>query len=644
MRARSLLLLLFLPLVFGSFSCGGESPTEVVVVIDAQTGIRSIATHVLVRITSGDSSSAVPTSVAAEQTIGTSVSPVPFPLRVGIVPQNGDASRRYLVEVTALDENDLPRARVRAISTFVHGRILELRLMLEDGCLDVLSCTDAATCHAGSCAAADVDATTLPTYEGPPASYVQEHYIKGPPKRGSMNSVAISGDTVAIGLADYAVGDAWGAGAVAIYLRSPTTGDLVFDQIVLPPDPAIASACGWPIDLEDDVLVVGCPNDSTAGSGVISTYAQGAPTATGTVFVYRRDTNGIFQLEAGLKSPHPRAMTNNDQPFASALAISGDVIVIGDSQDDSAFELGSQPGDPWDPATLAMNSGSAFVYRRVGGTWTFERHLKHHDVPGMPGYGGQFGYAVAIEPDIIAIGAPYDEYGDRRIRNGAPFTTGSPNASSGSVSTFGYAAGAWTRQAFIQGSQVQSEDRFGSRVALDLGTLVVIAPNDRSPARGVNPTVVPLVAERSSAAYVFVIDGGGDWRELAWIKHPADLSESFGDIQVAIDYDHFVVGVPYEDGTTRGVGGTSNAIPARNADRGAVFVYRRAGGTWLFDSYLKASNGDDGDFFGGRVAIDDNHIVVLAPNEDGGGTTVDDFSNPSGGSNTGAGYLFVPTP
>jgi len=643
MRRASLLALLF---VLGTVSCADDSLTEVVVVVDAQIGIRAVASHVSIRVTSGDASTAVPTNVASEQTIGTNDAPVTFPVRVAVVPQNGDATRRYLVEATAFDNDGMPRARVRAISSFVRGRILELRLVLENTCLDVLSCSESETCHAASCSSAEVDEKTLSPYDGAGGSFREEHFLKTGPKRGSMDSVAIDGDTIAIGLANSdAPVDIFAVGSVAIFNRSPATGEIVFDQIVQPPNPSGYSFCGATVALSGDMLVMGCPLDTMVGSGVMTTYGPGGGDASGTVFVFRRDDNGIFQVEAALKSPHPRAASTSGHNYANALAASGDVIVVGDAEDDSGFELGSAPGDPWDPANRATyGGGSVFVFRRVSEVWTLERHLKHHDIAGMPGYGGGFGSAVDIESDRLVVGAPADEYGDKRVRNGAPFAVGTRMAGSGSVSTFSYIGGIWTRESFIQGSHVEYEDNFGSALSLDGGTLVVLAPDDRSTARGVNPATAPLDESPSSAAYLFEVDGSGSWFEKAWIKPPGELSDDTGQMLISLSGDSFVIGMRYEDATVRGVGAESNATRSRNPDQGAAFAYRRSAGVWIFDAYLKASNGDADDQFGASVAASEHGILVIAPGEDGGGMTVDDFSNPSGSENSGAAYWFVPNP
>jgi hypothetical protein len=84
--------------------------------------------------------------------------------------------------------------------------------------------------------------------------------------------------------------------------------------------------------------------------------------------------------------------------------------------------------------------------------------------------------------------------------------------------------------------------------------------------------------------------------------------------------------------------GEDNCLP----DSGAVYVFTRDNGAWTPQEYLKASNPDLGDGFGGALALssDGNVLVVSAPSEDSAAILVDGIQSDNTAVNSGAVYLF----
>ena len=85
--------------------------------------------------------------------------------------------------------------------------------------------------------------------------------------------------------------------------------------------------------------------------------------------------------------------------------------------------------------------------------------------------------------------------------------------------------------------------------------------------------------------------------------------DQFG-ISVAISGDTVVVGAFGEDSDATGVNGDQTDDSADSA--GAAYVFVRNGATWTQQAYLKASNTETGDVFGGSVAISGDTVVVGA--------------------------------
>ena len=171
-------------------------------------------------------------------------------------------------------------------------------------------------------------------------------------------------------------------------------------------------------------------------------------------------------------------------------------------------------------------------------------------------------------------------------------------------------------------------------------TVVVGARFEDSNATGVDGTEADNSALDSGAAYVFVRDGAGNWSQQAYLKASNTGADDRFGVSVAIAGDTVVVGARLEDSNATGVDGdqSNNSAPAA----GAAYVFVRDGsGNWSQQAYLKASNTESGDFFGGSVAISSDTVVIGAIEEDSNATGVDgDQTNNSAGA-SGAAYVFA---
>lgn len=111
----------------------------------------------------------------------------------------------------------------------------------------------------------------------------------------------------------------------------------------------------------------------------------------------------------------------------------------------------------------------------------------------------------------------------------------------------------------------------------------------------------------------------------------------FGD-RVAICGNTVVVGAYSEYSNGVGVNGSQTSL-TRPAS-GAVYVFVKTNGTWTQEAYLKASNPDTDDYFGGAVAISHDTIVVGAGTESSSSTGVNGDQNNNSSYRSGAVYVF----
>ncbi|MCK7593462.1 FG-GAP repeat protein [Pseudomarimonas salicorniae] len=187
------------------------------------------------------------------------------------------------------------------------------------------------------------------------------------------------------------------------------------------------------------------------------------------------------------------------------------------------------------------------------------------------------------------------------------------------------------QQAYLKASNARRESAFGFSVAVSGDTVAVGAPREDTSSAGING---PEDAEgpagvNSGAVYVFVREGLG-WRKQAFIKAGnAGRDDRFG-VSVALSGDTLVVGAPLEDSE-------DDAL----ANSGAAYVFVREAGVWRQQALLKASNADPEDYFGERVAISGDTLVVGALGEDSSATTINGDASDNTAPDSGAAYVFV---
>lgn len=139
-------------------ACSADTPrTQVMVVVSADEEVRADTARLRVVIRSG----AAFDELRLEQTIGGDGRPLRWPVRIALVPQGGDASRVFDVEVEALTSTNARSGIVRARSGYVPHRTKELALLLED-CCRAVECSAEESCRGCTCGSKDVPPDSLP--------------------------------------------------------------------------------------------------------------------------------------------------------------------------------------------------------------------------------------------------------------------------------------------------------------------------------------------------------------------------------------------------------------------------------------------------------------------------------------------------
>ncbi|HEX3763333.1 MAG TPA: FG-GAP repeat protein [Kofleriaceae bacterium] len=249
-------------------------------------------------------------------------------------------------------------------------------------------------------------------------SWTQEAYLKASntgANDGFGHSVAISGDTVTVSATgeDSAAtgvnGTAPGqddnsmasAGAVYVFRRSDTSW--AQEAYVKASNPGASDLFGDSVALSGDTLVVGASGEDSAATGVDGTAPgpdDNSKLDSGAAYVFHR-TNGAWAQQAYLKPSNTGAGDN----FGQSVAVWLDTVVVGAHFEDGGGR-GVNPASPGPDDDSKLDSGAIYVFRR-GSTWHQEAYVKSANSDA----GDRFGNSVAVGPDTIAAGAPFEASG-----------------------------------------------------------------------------------------------------------------------------------------------------------------------------------------------------------------------------------------
>jgi hypothetical protein len=357
----------------------------------------------------------------------------------------------------------------------------------------------------------------------------------------------------------------------------------------------IGSPHGVAVAISGDTMVVGAPQEDSNATGVNGNQSDNSATNSGAAYVFVRNGTTWIQ-QAYLKASNTEPLLPTEaayygDSFGTAVAISGDTIVVGAYLEDSAAT--GVNGNQSDNS--AVHAGAAYVFVRNGTTWSQQAYLK----PSTTAISQRFGYSVAISGDTIAVGAVRDPSNFSALGATYVFVRNGTN---------------WSEQARLKVFNSGSFDLFGSSVGISGHTLVVGAPEEDSNATGVNGNHNDDSAVDSGAAYVFVRDGT-NWSQQAYLKASNtggtsgrfDYGDNFG-WAVAASGDTAVVGAPGEDSNATGINGNQSDNSATNS--GAVYVFVRNGTNWSQEAYLKQSSNQMFREFGTSVAVERDTLVA----------------------------------
>jgi hypothetical protein len=392
---------------------------------------------------------------------------------------------------------------------------------------------------------------------------------------------AIDEDSAASGInGDQSDNSLTRAGAAYVLVRGGTSWTQ--QAYIKASNPGLDDVFGYAIALSGDgnTLAVGAPLEDSAATGIDGNQNDETAMDAGAVYVFAR-TGTTWSQQAYIKASNTAA---GDQ-FGSSVALSADGTTLA-------------VGAP----IAATSTGEAYVFARVGVTWSQEALLQASNADPND----QFGSALALSGDgnTLAIGAPGEASG-----TGNPSDNSQPD--SGAVYVF-LRSGTWAQQAYLKGTPAIGGDFVGQSVAL--------APDGNTLAAGAGGE--DSIVINSGGVFVYARNGG-TWGQPQLIKasNPGD-SDEFGS-SVALVAGSLVVGSPLEDSAAAGLDG--NQLDESQMDSGAAYLYEQTGSLWTQTHYVKALSPGLGDRFGSSAALVATGVALGAPGEGGSSGAVYEY-------------------
>lgn len=422
--------------------------------------------------------------------------------------------------------------------------------------------------------------------------------------------VAVSGNIAVVG-APYQDYDSTGldsmanAGAIYIYYRANSCSEnWNFVKKVTPSgtNGRVANDnFGFSVAVDGDIIVAGARNQSydSAGGNFV--------TAAGAAYVFYKNSGGTdnWGLVKKVTGKGTNGRNGNDN-FGNAVAISGDVIVIGAFNQDYD-DIGSSSN---------TNTGAIYIFNKnSGGTNNWGIVAKRtNEVPPLINSlqnSSRLGRSVAIEGDVIVAGSA--GYGKDST------VSGTTAANCGGAFIYYRNNGGtdnWGFHKILVGKGTNGRiagDAFGKSVGISGDVIVVGADLQDYDSAGNNS------ATDAGAAYIFNKNSGGadNWGFMKKLSGAATNGRNAGDnfgYTVGIYKDTIIVGARYQFYDTAGGNSLTNA--------GAAYIYyRQSGGTdnWGLLQRI-TSGGTNGrvadDNFASSVAISSDNILIGAPNQD----------------------------
>lgn len=292
-------------------------------------------------------------------------------------------------------------------------------------------------------------------------------------------SVSVS-DNIAVVAAPHDADLGLYTGAAYVFYDIGST--FIEGQRLIPSDRQAGQRFGYSVSVSGNVAVVSAREDSDNGQSAGAAY--------------------VFRFNGSQWTEEQKLVASDgaaDDQFGFAVCVSGDVAIISAYADDD----------------LGISSGSAYIFRFVGGQWVEEQKLLASDGASND----FFGRSVSIDGNVAIVGSALDD---------------DIEDNSGSAYIFRFNGNQWVEDQKLLASDGAQDDNFGSSVSVS-GDMAAVGAY-RGDGVGVD----------TGSAYVYVFDGG-QWSEVRELQADDGAAEDEFGFTVGVSSHVVFVGAPGDD-------------------------------------------------------------------------------------------------
>ena len=346
-------------------------------------------------------------------------------------------------------------------------------------------------------------------------------------------AVGISGDWM-FNMSEWDDDNGVDSGSAYIYQWNGSSWD--FTQKILPADGTTGDNFGRSVAVEGTTALIGAHWDDTAAGGVNAGSAY--------IFVF----NGSTWVQSRKLVPFD---TNLGSAFGNACAINGSFLAVTSWRDNPA----------------GNDSGSVYVWRKVGSEWLFDQKLIASDAATLD----QFGRSVWISGNLMVVGA---------------WRNDDDGSDSGCAYVFRHNGTDWVEEQKLRASDAEAGDNFGFSVSMDGDVIVVGSYLEDS------------AGTDAGAAYFFRYNGSSWVEEQKVVGSSVSATSRMG-WAVSLQGDTAVISA-------------HSQVQSPLFAPGAAYVYRHDRGVWIEEQLLLASDGAHADVLGFHLALDGENVLLGA--------------------------------
>jgi trimeric autotransporter adhesin len=224
-------------------------------------------------------------------------------------------------------------------------------------------------------------------------------------------SVALDGNTLGVGaLRESSNGQGVNSGAEednsmessgAVYVFTRRGGTWRQQAYIKASNTGAGDEFGRSVALSDDTLAVGAPFEASNGRGVNSgAEADNSALRAGAVYVFARHGDTWHQ-QAYIKASDTESRDN----FGASVALNGDTLAVGAHEE-----------------FFNSQGGAVYIFTESGGAWYEQTFVRASNAE----RDDRFGSRIALDGDMLAVGAPAEESNGRGVNSGAEADNSAP--------------------------------------------------------------------------------------------------------------------------------------------------------------------------------------------------------------------------